>query len=199
MIHQIFPNFQIKITRSRITSFAGLSLIAHLANNLGLIKWLDEHLYFLKQRNQGYTIWESILSLILLLTAGGETLDDIRLIQADQGLKKLLGKSSLPAPTTMGEFLHKFNRKALRVISMVNAKFLSKVLALKKLITITLDFDSTLIESEKREAMITYEGFDGYDPLLCFISELKLVLRGHTCVPAMLLPLLMPSLSSEVL
>jgi len=178
MVHQIFPNFQIKSTKSHLTSFAGIPLIAHLANSLGLIKGIDEHLHFLKRRNRGYSVWESILSLILLLTAGGESLNDIRLIQADQGIKKLLGKFSLPAPTTMGEFLHKFNRKALKAISMVNAMFVSKVISMKKLTTITLDFDSTLIESEKKEAMTTYEGFDGYNPLLCFIAECKLVLRG---------------------
>ena len=178
MIQQIFPNFQIKITRSRITSFAGLSLIAHLANSLGIIKWIDEHLHFLKQRNRGYSVWESILSLILLLIAGGETLDEMKVLQADHGLKKLLAKPSLPAPTTMGEFLHKFNRKALKGIAIVNANLVRKVLSLKKLNTLTLDFDSTLIEAGKKEAMTTYEGFDGYNPLLCFISELKLVLRG---------------------
>jgi len=178
MIHQLFPNFQIKSTKSHLTSFAGLPLIAHLANSLGIIKWIEDHLHFLKQRNRGYSVWEYILSFILLLTAGGETLNDLRLIQADQGLKKILGKFSWPAPTTMGEFLHRFNRKALKAISMVNAKFISKVISLKKLTTITLDFDSTLIESEKKEAMTTYEGFDGYNPLLCFIAECKLILRG---------------------
>jgi hypothetical protein len=43
---------------------------------------------------------------------------------------------------------------------------------------VTLDFDATLIEAHKRDAQYTYEKFPGYDPLLCFVAETRMVLRG---------------------
>ena len=42
----------------------------------------------------------------------------------------------------------------------------------------TLDFDATLIEAHKQDAEFTYEKFPGYDPLLCFVAETGMVLRG---------------------
>jgi hypothetical protein len=123
-------------------------------------------------------VWQFVLSLMLLLIAGGESLTDIQLLQADRSLKRLLGWSRLPAATTLGQFLHRCTRRALGALSTVVTWLATKTLQRRLIGSVTLDFDATLIESHKHDAQYTYEKFPGYDPLLCFVAETSMVLRG---------------------
>ena len=43
----------------------------------------------------------------------------------------------------------------------------------------TVDLDSTIIESEKREAQPTYQGASGYQPMLALWAEMNLVLADE--------------------
>jgi hypothetical protein len=173
-----FPRFQIVATRAGSTALAGLPLFAHLAESLGIIRMLDKHLHFLKLRRRGYSVRQVVLSLMLLLIAGGESLTDIYLLQSDHSLKRLLGFERLPAATTLGSFLNRSTRRALWMLGKVNARLALRSLGQRLISSVTLDFDATLIESHKQNAEYTYEKFPGYDPLLCFIAETGMVLRG---------------------
>jgi len=175
---RVFPRFQIAPARISTTAFAGLPLFARLAESLGLIPALEERLRFLKRRRRGYSVWQFVLSLTLLLIAGGESLTDIQLLQSDRSLKRLLGWPRLPAATTLGQFLHRCTRRALAALATTNARLAVKTLVHRLIQSVTLDFDATLIETHKRDAEFTYEKFPGYDPLLCFVAETGMVLRG---------------------
>lgn len=175
---KVFPRFQVVPARISTTAFAGLPLFARLAESLGLIPALEERLHFLKRRQRGYAVWQFVLSLMLLLIAGGESLTDSQLLQSDRSLKRLLGWSRLPAATTLGQFLHRCTRPALKALSLVNARLATKPFCRQLMQSVTLDFDATLIESHKQNAQYTYEKFPGYNPLLGFIAETKMVLRG---------------------
>jgi len=175
---KVFPRFQVVPARVSTTAFAGLPLFARLAESLGLIPALDQRLHFLKRRQRGYSVWQFVLSLMLLLIAGGESLTDIQLLRADRSLKRLLGWSRLPAATTLGQFLHRSTRRALGALSMVVTWLATKSLQRRLTGSVTLDFDATLIEAHRHDALYTYEKFPGYDPLLCFVAETRMVLRG---------------------
>jgi len=175
---KVFPRFQIVPARISTTAFAGLPLIARLAESLGLIPALEQRLHFLKRRQRGYSVWQFVLSLMLLSIAGGESLTDIQLIRSDRSLKRLLDWPRLPAATTLGQFLHRCTRRALKALSTVNTRLVTKSLQHRLIESVTLDFDATLIESHKHDAQYTYEKFPGYDPLLCFVAETRMVLRG---------------------
>ena len=54
----------------------------------------------------------------------------------------------------------------------------TKTLCHRLIRSVTLDFDATLIEAHKQDAEFTDEKFPGYDPLLCFVAETGMVLRG---------------------
>jgi len=175
---KVFPSFQIVPARTGSTALAGLPLLARLAESLKLIPEFEEQLCFLKLRRRGYTVWQFMLSLMLLLIVGGESLSDIQLLESDHSLKRLLGFERLPAATTLGQFLHRCTRTALRGLSLVNARLATRPHLRRLIQSITLDFDATLIESHKENAEYTYEKFPGYDPLLCIIAETGMVLRG---------------------
>ena len=175
---KVFPRFQISPGSSGVTAFGGLPLIAHLAESLGVIAAIDRQLGGLKRRRRGYAVWQPLLSLVLLLVAGGNRLDDIELLRSDRNLRRLLGQARLPAATTLGGFLRRFNRRSLAALSQVSASLVTRVLLKRHITAVTLDFDATLIESHKQDARMTYKGFRGYDPLLCFVAETGQVLRG---------------------
>ena len=156
------------------TSFAGLPLLTELAHHTGLVEALDS-LPGLWKRRGIYKSSDYILGLAMTLTAGGEGLDDTRVLKGDGGLGRL-AFSGLPAANSFGEFLRRFSRRGVaRLGDIVSRQALR---CLKPGQTVTLDIDSTVIESDKKEAKRTYKGVDGYNPLLAWLDELDVFVGG---------------------
>jgi hypothetical protein len=177
MILQNLNALQVEKTPLHLTSFAGLPLLLGLAHHLNLPSELDA-IPGLKMRQRGYSVSDHLLSLGMTLTAGGEALDDVVLLRQDAGLKELFEDSLFPASNTLGEFLRSFDQSSLYRLGQVSSKLVRRLISQRKFSTLTLDIDSTLIESEKEEAHTTYKGFTGYDPLLAWIPELNCFLSG---------------------
>jgi hypothetical protein len=75
-------------TATRVTGFAGLLAYLDLACLLGLLEAVDA---FVKLSGvQGWLDRQYVLALILLNVAGGESMDDIRLLEADAGLCRMV-------------------------------------------------------------------------------------------------------------
>lgn len=72
-----------------MTSFAGLPLYMDLAIASGLSQNIEQTL---KTKTQGWTDVQIIISLILLNLSGGDCVDDIDRLEADEGLRLLLLK-----------------------------------------------------------------------------------------------------------
>ena len=53
------------------------------------------------------------------------------------------------------------------------------VSAVKPRPEVTLDVDAHLVESSKREARMTYEGFRGYQPMIVSWAETELILADQ--------------------
>lgn len=157
-----------------LTSFAGLPLLTELAHHLGLIAKLNE-LPGLWKRRGTYTSSDYILGLALTLASGGEGLDDTRVLGRDHGLSQL-ALPGIPAANSFGEFLRRFTKRTLQHFSDIVSR--QAVGGLKPGQTITLDIDSSVIESDKKEAKRSYKGVDGYNPLLAWIDELDVFMGG---------------------
>ncbi|HEX7551812.1 MAG TPA: hypothetical protein VF579_14685 [Candidatus Methylomirabilis sp.] len=71
---------------------------------LGLDQAIAQHMR-VRERQSGYREAEKIEGLVLFLAAGGDCLDDIRVLQADAGLGRLLGRT-LPSADTLRHFLY---------------------------------------------------------------------------------------------
>ena len=74
-------------TESAMTSLAGLPVFLDLASILGLGESISAHLH---AKTQGWTDEQIIISLILLNLAGGESVDDLRILEADEGFCRIL-------------------------------------------------------------------------------------------------------------
>ena len=75
---------------SNMTSLAGLPVYLDLASVLGLGDHIRAHMHV--RGSQGWTDEQIILSLVLLNLAGGDSVDDIRILDKDEGFCRVLGR-----------------------------------------------------------------------------------------------------------
>lgn len=175
-----------------VTARAGLALVAEAMRAVGLDAAVEEHLE-LRERRSGYSEAEKVEAVVLLQSAGGECIEDIRMLSADLGFERLLGRE-LPSPDALHKFLASFHEEkllegrpaegafipeesdALRALARVNT---AVVRAAATSTRATLDLDATIIESHKREALWHYKKGRGYQPALVLWAEEQLVVADE--------------------
>ena len=88
-----------------MTALAGLPAYLELAAVAGLPASLQRHMETCYLKQQGWTDTQIIMSLILLNIAGGDCVDDLRILEQDEGLVKVLrrvGFSGHPRKSNSG-------------------------------------------------------------------------------------------------
>jgi hypothetical protein len=176
MIAQLGHGWKVEKTTEKLTSFAGLPMLTELAHRSKLIRDLDA-VPGIWERQGKYRTSDYVMSLALTLIAGGESLEDTRLLREDGGLQGWLWEN-LPAPNSLGDFLRRHSHRTISRLGRVNARQVRRLLAKRSDKTLTLDIDSSLVEADKKEAQKTYKGFDGYNPLLAWLDEPNVFLSG---------------------
>jgi Transposase DDE domain group 1 len=129
----------------------------------------------------GYDPSAHILPLILMLAGGGRTLEDLRVLRHDEGLRLLLRLNEMPSSDATGDWLRRMGAKesgGLAGLQRVNRCVFRRLLRNDERTDYTLDIDATQIVAEKREARYTYKGEKGYMPMVGHIAETGLVI-GH--------------------
>jgi len=157
-----------------LVSFGGGILLDEFIHRLGLPGLIDRKVK-VKARERGYKESEAILGLAASMITGGERLDDLFVLREEEGFGAIWSHGDIPHPTTMGDFLRRFNLGHIRQLeSVITESFHRVYRASGKMETITLDIDSTLDEvygSKKEGARMAYTGFYALNPLLCFVRE----------------------------
>ena len=177
-----------------LTSFGGLPLVVETCEALGLAGLVNRHVQ-IKQRERGYSESDYVQSVIALIAAGGDCLDDMELVRSDAGLKLLLGE--MPSAESVRFFLYAFHderlleqrpkegafiaeeTKPLRGLWEVNREVVLKASRGEKPKVATIDQDATVIESHKEQSQWTYLGERGYQPLINYWAEQDLILSDE--------------------
>lgn len=185
----------------RLTSYGGAPLLIRTLRSLEVGQSVARHIK-IKQRQRGYDEATFVESFVLLNGVGGECLDDFEQLRADGGLEEMLGHA-IPSPEAARNFLYEFHSEeniesakeqrslgeiayipgenaALRGLGEVNREVVREVgrrCANQKIATV--DQDATIIGSRKQEALRTYEGERGYQPMLAVWAEMNLVLADE--------------------
>ncbi len=176
MIRQTILPFKIEMTRDLITPHAGLALLGEFAVGLGFLQSVDKYLPK-PGSGAGYNPSEYIFPLILMLNGGGRSLEDIRQIKADEGLREILPLERIPSSDAFGDWLRSMGINAgLYGLEKVNRRLMKRGMKYDGIKAYTLDIDATGIEAEKESAKMTYKGFKGYMPIVGHIAENGLVL-----------------------
>jgi Transposase DDE domain group 1 len=186
----------------RLTAWGGAALLVQAIRSFDVPGSTQRNVH-LKQRQRGYGEAEYVESLIVLHALGGECVEDLERLREDAGLPELLGYQ-VPSPEAARKFLNQFHDEALVSEAQQQALALGEAscipgenAALRGLAQVngdvigiigrrcpeqkiaTVDVDSTIIESWKREAQRTYEGSTGYQPMLALWAEMDLVLADE--------------------
>jgi len=114
------------------------------------------------ERHGRYATSDYVMRLALTLIAGGEGLEDARL-----------------APNSLGDFPRRFGHMTISRLKRVNARQVRRALAQRGPGHLTLDVDSSLIESDKKEAQKTCAGFAH----LFSCARAQLLSRGSGTLP----------------
>jgi len=180
MIRQTVWEFKIERTKEELTAHGGLALLAEYNHGLGLRQLSDQHLPA-PGSNRGYAPSVFVENLILMLQAGGQTLEDLRELKQEAGLMKLLGREEIPDPDTVGDWLRRMgdpqtDQAGLQGLGQVRDLLTRRLLRHDGIREYTLDADAMQIEAEKEEAAFTYQGVKGYMPMLGFLFENPLCL-----------------------
>jgi len=182
-----------------MTSQAGLLIVAELAAALGLPE-ATERAVSVKQRNRGYSEWEFTESLLLMMLAGGDCVDDLSKLAADEGLVRGLGHE-IPSPSSAKKHLYGFHDDSLDEshshqrelmpsfvppengpllgLEQVNRHLVRQAQRSNPQRTATLDHDGTIIGSTKRVAATTYKGEKGYQPSIILWVEQDLIVADE--------------------
>jgi len=73
------------------TSLSGLPLYLDLMNRMGLERIISENIKA-REKSQGWTDSEMVISLILLNIAGGDCVSDLQILEGDEGFRRLLNR-----------------------------------------------------------------------------------------------------------
>jgi len=134
-------------------------------------------------------------SFVSLFAAGGDCVDDLEILRADKGLKKLGLRVSSPEAARV--FLKAFHEEQgfegrvphqafipeetelLEGLGAVQQELIGKATRETPSCKATIDLDATVIESQKREACWTYLGEKDYQPVLAYWAEQDLIVADQ--------------------
>jgi hypothetical protein len=187
-----------------MTSLAGLPIYLDLALALDLPDSINHHMRL--RPTQGWTDSHMVLSLVLLALAGGDCVDDLKILQADEGFCRILehieSESSpsrwrkkkthtIPSASSVFRYLAAFHTDDMSVMghaviprpaalagfSRINHDLSASIQRTHPSSTATLDIDATLIETGKKNALFCYEGYKAYQPVNVYWAEQELLIH----------------------
>ena len=79
---------------SGMTALSGLAAYLEMAEAAGLRDAIRRHIT-VREKGQGWSDVQMVMSLLLLNLAGGESVEDLRILEADEGLGRVLAMSDI--------------------------------------------------------------------------------------------------------
>ncbi len=191
----ILPFVIEQANRGDVTARAGLPLVVETMRALGMEEMANAELPP-PQRQGGFNPGQKLEAMVTVIAAGGDRVEDVRILAEDKGLETLLG-TSFPSPDALLDFLGQFHdpqcwedwpleKKAwvapesqgLRGLEVINRAVVERG-AERSVTQATIDHDGTIIEAHKREATVAYEGTRGFQPLVAVWAEQQLIVADE--------------------
>ena len=171
--------FKLAATEELLTANAGLALFGEFARGLGWQRWLGQEMPK-PGSGRGFAASAYVTPLVLMLTAGGRSLEDLRTLKHDTALAHLLRQEALPSTDAVGDWLRRTGAGAgLHGLDRLNQRLVAARLRQSECTAHTLDADATQIVAEKEAAVFTYKGEQGYMPMVGHLAETGLVLHDE--------------------
>lgn len=192
--------FQLDKGDARTTAWGGLPIVAEALDEFGATSAVEKGVGAKGRRK--FSPADMVKSLVLMMAAGGDCFDDVRILRSDDALQKLLDME-IPAAETLRQFLYEFHdsieveraaRETLEAgdkayVPAENEKLRGLGLAVRALVEAaqkrnpvkeaTIDIDATIQESHKREAKAHYLDGRGYQPMVAIWAEQDVVVADE--------------------
>lgn len=177
MLAQKQLGFKLSRTTENITAHSGLVLFDAFIKNSAIKHLIDKYMP-LPGSNRGYTAWQYIQPILLMLLGGGCHVEDLRQIRDDSGLRRMIGLKTMPSLSTFGDWIRRQGSgRGLLCINKVNTETVKRFLRANTSVKeLTLWSDPTIIEAEKQNAKMTYKGVRGYRPVVTAFKEIPLII-----------------------
>ena len=113
-VTQVILPFQLAedASKSGLTAFAGLPLVIETFRAFGLGKKTNR-LVHVRARKRGFTEAEMVETITALMAAGGDCVDDVRMLASDPGLLRLWRLKRIPSASAVRRFLDGFHDDAM--------------------------------------------------------------------------------------
>jgi hypothetical protein len=93
MAQRVLPyEYELEEGKAGLTALGGLPTYLDLAESVGFLRSIDRHMK-IRTGDQGWTDRQMILSLVLLTLAGGDCVEDMEKLEADNGFCRILRKT----------------------------------------------------------------------------------------------------------
>ena len=167
---QSILNFELQSTNEKLTPRTGIAILGEYLKGMNLERICNDTLPKAKHPN-GYTPFEFIYPLILLLHSGGRVLDDIETLRSDLSLKTLLKIENIPTQSAISKYLARHGLSGEESMREINKIFLHRYIKKLQDEEITLDIDATFIEAHKNTAKWSYKNAPGYMTMVGHINN----------------------------
>jgi len=173
MLQCVLP-FKLETTNDKITPYAGLAIFGEFIHATGLLQQINNEMPA-PGSNRGYQPSLFVEPLLLMLHGGGRSLEDLRKISTDSGLRELLKIKNVPSSDATGNWLRRMGSTGLSGLQKMNNIIIRRAINRDDNSQFTLDIDATQIVAEKYAANFTYKGEKGYMPIVGHLAENGLV------------------------
>jgi len=170
-------------TSEKLTSYSGLTVINDYVSHLGLFKQLD-YIFSTVKNNATKVLNIQIFSAIIFASLCGiNRLSKIAKFTEDPLVRKLLGLNKGLDDGNMKIRLSKLGQSGANTLLEKSLRFAANCVKKCGLSRITIDCDSTeqTVFGRQQGAAKGYnpknKGKLSYHPLICFVSEMKIVLN----------------------
>lgn len=163
----------LKKSEEAVTGRIGLGWMVESLRHFGLKKIVSDEHRQEKRSNREKGAYEKIMTGVMMMASGGERLEDVENLRADQGLLESLGWTEMICADTMINFIgdRRNNAKTRRV----NDALVVKAMKRAREEEFTYDNDATYMDSGKESAEYSYQRRRQMCGLLGSIAELGII------------------------
>ena len=167
---RILPFF-IKESKEKLTDRTSLALIDEFMIGIGLSSYV-KRTFPKPGSGKGIKGLDYIRCLIFHFLDGGRFLEEIQPIRSDKGFRKLIKMKRMPGFDATGDWLRRCGKRSyMKYIEQSSDFLVRRYVKSSSSEALTLDVDSTLIESNKGDAHYSYKGIHCYHPMLGYLSN----------------------------
>jgi hypothetical protein len=168
-----------------LTHYGGAYLRHRFLSRIGLKRAIGQNIR-VEQRNNRYSIGETLLALLYPMILGLERIETTQLLRQNGVFQYLTGLRAYPNPSTLRRFLLRVAPTALPQLRMLHDRFLTRMTARPRVPSrLIFDVDSAVlvVYGQQEKAKIGYNplkrGRPSYHPLLCFEGQSKDFWQGE--------------------